>query len=83
MVKMVEMESKTIPSILCVTNQMSRKKQKLSIWLSSALRDDTSLNDNSWYFMVLGQYGVVLVGTWWYWVSRGRYWLVHGATGSV
>ena len=31
----------------------------------------------------LGQYGAVLVGTWWYWVSMGRYWLVLGGTGSV
>ena len=22
--------------------------------------------------MLLGQYRVVVVGTWWYWVSRGR-----------
>ena len=26
---------------------------------------------------------MVLVGTWWYWVSIGRYWLIHDATGSV
>ena len=25
----------------------------------------------------------VLVVTWWYWVSRRPYWLVHGGTGSV
>ena len=30
-----------------------------------------------------GQYGALLVGTWWYWVSMGRYWLVLGGTGSV
>ena len=34
------------------------------------------------YMMVLGQYRAVLVGTWWYWVSRGRYWSVLGGTGS-
>ena len=33
--------------------------------------------------MVLGQYKAVLVGTWWYWVSIGRYWLVLDGTGSV
>ena len=33
--------------------------------------------------MVLGQYEAVLVGTWWYWVSRRRYWLVLDGTGSV
>ena len=33
--------------------------------------------------VVLGQCGAVLVGTWWYWVSIGRYWLVLGGTGSV
>ena len=33
--------------------------------------------------MVPGQYGVVLVGTWWYWVRRRRYWLIHDGTGSV
>ena len=25
--------------------------------------------------MVLGQYRAVLVGTWWYWVSRRQYWV--------
>ena len=33
--------------------------------------------------MLLGQYKVVLDGTWWYWVSRRRYWLVFGGTVSV
>ena len=36
-----------------------------------------------WYLVVLGQWEAVLVGTWWYWVSRRRYWLVLGGTGSV
>ena len=35
------------------------------------------------YLMVLGQYVALLVGTWLYWVSLGRYWLVLGDTGSV
>ena len=26
---------------------------------------------------VLGQYGTAMVGTWWYWVSVRRYWLVQ------
>ena len=33
--------------------------------------------------MVLGHYIAILVGAWWYWVSRGRYWLVFDCTGSV
>ena len=33
--------------------------------------------------MVLGQNGLVLVGTWWYWVSMERYWLISDSTGSV
>ena len=33
--------------------------------------------------MVLCQYRAVLVGTSWSWVSRRRYWLVLGGTGSV
>ena len=33
--------------------------------------------------MVLGQYRVVRFGTWWYWVTRRRYWLVPGGTGSA
>ena len=33
--------------------------------------------------MVLGQYGVVLVGTWWYCVSIERYCLINDGTGSV
>ena len=32
---------------------------------------------------IMGHYGAVLVDTWWNWVSMGRYWLVHGGTGSV
>ena len=36
-----------------------------------------------WYSMVLGKWKVVLVGTWWYWVSMERYWLIHDGTGSV
>ena len=35
------------------------------------------------YLVVLGQYGALLLGTWWYWVSIGRYCLVLGGTGSV
>ena len=37
----------------------------------------------SWYIGVLSQYGAVLVGILWYWVSTGRYCLVHGDVGSV
>ena len=33
--------------------------------------------------MVLGQYGMILVGTWWYWVSIGWSWLIYDSTGSV
>ena len=36
-----------------------------------------------WHLMALGQYGAVLVGTWWCWVSMERYWLVLDCTGSV
>ena len=31
--------------------------------------------------IILGQYEAELVGTWWYWVSRRRCWLVFGGTG--
>ena len=33
--------------------------------------------------MALGQYRAVMIDTEWYWVSKGRYWLVVGGTGSV
>ena len=33
--------------------------------------------------MVLGQYGAVLVGTWWYWVSITWYCLVLSGTGLI
>ena len=33
--------------------------------------------------MVLGQQKAVLVGSWWYWVSKERYCLVLSGTGSV
>ena len=36
-----------------------------------------------WYFVVPGQYGVVLVHNWWYWVSMERNWLIHDGTWSV
>ena len=36
-----------------------------------------------WYLVVLDQYRAVLVGTCWYWVSMGLYWLVPGGIGSV
>ena len=29
------------------------------------------------------QYRLVLVDTWWYWVSMKRYWLIYDGTGSV
>ena len=33
--------------------------------------------------VVLAQLEAVLVGTWWYWVSRRRYWLVLGQYRSI
>ena len=38
-----------------------------------------------WYLMVLGQYGAVLVGTWWYLVNGGTGWsmVVLGQYGAV
>ena len=33
--------------------------------------------------MVLGQDRLVLVGTWWYWVSMERYWFIYYGTGTV
>ena len=42
-----------------------------------------SMCGTGWYLVVLGQYRGVLVDTWWYWVSIGRYWLTLGGTGSV
>ena len=41
-------------------------------WL---IYDGTRLEEGSsgWYFVVLGQFRAVLVGTWWYWVSRRQY----------
>ena len=29
------------------------------------------------------QYRLVLVDTWWYWVSMERYWLIYDGAGSV
>ena len=36
-----------------------------------------------YFLVILGQYGAVLVGTWWYWVNMGRYWFVLGGIRSV
>ena len=33
--------------------------------------------------IVLGQYRAALLGTWWYWVSMERNWLIHDGTWSV
>ena len=38
---------------------------------------------SGWYLVVLGQYRAVLVGSWWFWVSIGWYWLIYDGTGSV
>ena len=38
------------------------------------------------YWIVFGgaeSVWAVLVGTWWYWVSRRRYWLISDGTGSL
>ena len=46
------------------------QKEKPSSWLNCALQDDEL-------------YKVIQVGTWSYWVSIGRYWLIHDGIGSV
>ena len=33
--------------------------------------------------VMLGQLRAVLVVTWWYWVNRRWYWLIHDGTRSV
>ena len=33
--------------------------------------------------MILGQYGPVVIGTWWHWFSKMQYWLVLGCAKSV
>ena len=35
------------------------------------------------YLVVLGKDGAVLVGSWWYWVSMERNWLINDGIGSV
>ena len=40
-------------------------------------------SDTCWYLVVLDQQRAVMVDTQWYWVSRGRYWLVLDGAGSV
>ena len=61
----------TRPCILCVTHQMSRKKQKDPI--GSILRLTHEMMN----------YKLIPDGTWWCWVSIWRYWLVFGGTGSL
>ena len=36
-----------------------------------------------WYLVVVGQYGVELVDTWWCWDSIGQLWLIYDVTGSA
>ena len=38
---------------------------------------------SGWYLVVLGQYRLVLIDTWWYWVNMERYWLIYNGTGSA
>ena len=33
--------------------------------------------------MVLGQYTAVLVGTWFFWVNIGWFWLIYDSAGSL
>ena len=33
--------------------------------------------------VVLGQYKLVLIDTWWYWVDMEQYWLIYDGTGSA
>ena len=36
-----------------------------------------------WYLVVLGQYRLVLIDTWWNWVNMERYLLIYDGTGSA
>ena len=46
--------------------------------------DTRSVKDiTGWYLVVLGQYRLVLVGTWWNWDHVERYCLVLDGTGSL
>ena len=38
--------------------------------------------DNGRYLVLLSQYKVIPVVTWWYWPSIGHYWLVRVGTGT-
>ena len=62
-----EKTTKTRPSILCVTHQVVKRE---------IIQYGVVLGE-------LGQFWAVVAGTWWYRVSLGWYWLVHGGTGSV
>ena len=68
----------TKPSIMCVTHQMNYKNFKcndiarigryyLALGGTGSVRGSIG-----WYRMVLGQYGAMLVGKWWYLVSMVR-----------
>ena len=65
----------TRPSILCVTHQMSRKKRNHSVdWTLPY-----AMMNYKCYLMVLGQYMMIVAGTWsvfvgtaWYWVEQGQ-----------
>ena len=61
------------PSVLCVTHQMSSKNTNYVV--GSTVRYGmmnykvSVYGVTGWYFVVLGQYGAVLIGIWWYWIS--------------
>ena len=68
---------KTRPSILCVTHQMSRKREIIQLaelcltrwWIISGTW--WYWDSMWWYWLVLGQYKLVLLGIRWYMVSKG------------
>ena len=41
------------------------------------------LGSTGWFLVLLGQFGALLVGTWWYSLSIWWYWLIYDGTGLV
>ena len=53
--------------------------EKSGNWADVTIQDDDK-QTNEQGKMVLGQYGALLFGTWWYWVSINWYCMVSSGT---
>ena len=59
-------------NFLLEVTKLAPKYKTRSSWLNSALRDDEDV-----YWACIGHSEAVAVGNWWYWVSRGPFYIAQ------